>query len=98
MCNSIDCTTAGVGILRLGWLTHYLSHAVVSGFMTGASITIGMSQVKYLLGATSDADHGPLMPVCVANQLWLSGVPHVTSGHEPHVHLLHVHRLLTPVP
>jgi sulfate transporter 4 len=40
----------GVGILRLGWLTHYLSHAVISGFMTGASITIGMSQVKYLLG------------------------------------------------
>jgi sulfate transporter 4 len=40
----------GVGLLRLGWLTHYLSHAVVSGFMTGASITIGMSQVKYLLG------------------------------------------------
>ena len=35
----------GVGLLRLGWLTHYLSHAVVSGFMTGASITIGMSQV-----------------------------------------------------
>jgi Sulfate permease family len=42
--------TTGVGILRLGWLTHYLSHAVISGFMTGASITIGMSQVKYLLG------------------------------------------------
>mmetsp|Transcript_17379 Transcript_17379/g.52010 ORF Transcript_17379/g.52010 Transcript_17379/m.52010 type:complete len:696 (+) Transcript_17379:162-2249(+) len=41
---------SGVGLLRLGWLTHYLSHAVVSGFMTGASITIGMSQVKYLLG------------------------------------------------
>lgn len=39
-----------IGLLRLGWLTHYLSHAVVSGFMTGASITIGMSQVKYLLG------------------------------------------------
>lgn len=42
---------AGIGVLRLGWLTHYLSHAVVSGFMTGASITIAMSQVKYLLGA-----------------------------------------------
>ena len=44
------CLHTGVGVLRLGWLTHYLSHAVVSGFMTGASITIGMSQVKYLLG------------------------------------------------
>lgn len=38
---------SGVGLLRLGWLTHYLSHAVVSGFMTGASITIGMSQVTF---------------------------------------------------
>ena len=53
---NLHCTFAtaplatGVGVLRLGWLTHYLSHAVISGFMTGASITIGMSQVKYLLG------------------------------------------------
>eukprot|EP00798_Chlamydomonas_sp_ICE-L_P032252 gene32252-16818_t len=40
----------GVGILRLGWVTKFLSHAVISGFTTGAAVVIGMGQVKYLLG------------------------------------------------
>ncbi|GAB4822844.1 hypothetical protein N2152v2_009890 [Parachlorella kessleri] len=40
----------GVGLLRLGWLTNFLSHTVVSGFMSGACITIALSQVKYILG------------------------------------------------
>jgi sulfate transporter 4 len=34
-----------VGLLRLGWLTNFLSHSVVSGFTTGAAVIIGMSQV-----------------------------------------------------
>ena len=35
----------GVGILRLGWVTKFLSHAVIGGFTTGAAITIAMGQV-----------------------------------------------------
>ncbi len=35
-----------VGLLRLGWLANFLSHSVVSGFMSGASIIIAMSQVQ----------------------------------------------------
>lgn len=35
-----------VGLLRLGWLTNFLSHSVIAGFMTGASIIIGLSQVS----------------------------------------------------
>ena len=34
-----------VGLLRLGWITQYLSQPVISGFMAGASITIASSQV-----------------------------------------------------
>lgn len=29
-----------------GWVTNFLSHAQVSGFMTGAAILIGLSQVR----------------------------------------------------
>eukprot|EP00798_Chlamydomonas_sp_ICE-L_P018758 gene18758-25290_t len=47
----------GVGILRLGWITKFLSHAVISGFTTGAAVTIGMGQVKYLLGYKVDMGH-----------------------------------------
>ncbi|KAK9853863.1 hypothetical protein WJX84_006158 [Apatococcus fuscideae] len=39
-----------VGILNLGWVTQFLSHSVIGGFMTGASLIIGLSQVKFLFG------------------------------------------------
>jgi sulfate transporter 4 len=39
-----------MGLLRLGFVTIFLSHAVISGFTTGAAVIIGMSQLKYFLG------------------------------------------------
>ncbi len=39
-----------IGLLRLGWITQYLSQPVISGFMSGACITIAMSQVLQQLG------------------------------------------------
>lgn len=35
-----------VGLLRLGWITNFLSHSVICGFMTGASVIIALSQVS----------------------------------------------------
>ena len=35
-----------VGLLRLGWLTNFISHSVISGFMSGAAVIIGLSQVS----------------------------------------------------
>jgi sulfate transporter 4 len=40
----------GMGVLQMGWVTKFLSHAVIGGFTTGAAITIAMGQVKYILG------------------------------------------------
>eukprot|EP00578_Thalassiosira_sp_NH16_P015676 CAMPEP_0181107796 /NCGR_PEP_ID=MMETSP1071-20121207/17277_1 /TAXON_ID=35127 /ORGANISM="Thalassiosira sp., Strain NH16" /LENGTH=780 /DNA_ID=CAMNT_0023191335 /DNA_START=85 /DNA_END=2427 /DNA_ORIENTATION=+ len=39
-----------MGLLRLGFVTLFLSHAVVSGFTSAAAIIIGLSQVKYIFG------------------------------------------------
>ena len=39
------CLYTIVGILKLGWLTNFLSHSVISGFMSGASVIIALSQV-----------------------------------------------------
>ncbi len=36
----------GVGLLRLGWITNFLSHTTISGFMSGACIVIALSQVS----------------------------------------------------
>lgn len=37
-----------VGIFSLGWITNFLAHSVIAGFMTGASVIIGLGQVQSL--------------------------------------------------
>lgn len=39
-----------MGIGRLGFLTNFLSHPVISGFTSAAALIIGFSQLKHLLG------------------------------------------------
>ena len=46
-----------MGVLRLGFLVNFLSHAVISGFTSAAAIIIGLSQLKHLLGVQIESDH-----------------------------------------
>lgn len=39
-----------LGLMRAGFITNFLSHAVISGFTSAAAIIIGLSQLKHLLG------------------------------------------------
>ena len=39
-----------LGVLRMGFVVNFLSHAVISGFTSAAAIVIGLSQLKHLLG------------------------------------------------
>ena len=39
-----------LGLLRMGFLANFLSHPVISGFISGASILIVLSQLPHLLG------------------------------------------------
>ncbi len=41
-----------MGMLRLGWLTHFISHPVLSGFVTGSAIFIVGTQLGGLTGIT----------------------------------------------
>ena len=38
------------GALRLGFLAYFLSHPVISGFITGSAVVIAIGQLKHLLG------------------------------------------------
>ena len=38
------------GLMRLGFLAYFLSHSVISGFISGTAILITLGQLKYLLG------------------------------------------------
>jgi len=39
-----------LGVFRLGFLANFLSHPVISGFITASGILIAMSQLRYILG------------------------------------------------
>lgn len=53
----VACFYTGVGVLRLGFLTNFLSKSVIGGFTSGAAIIIGLSQVKYILGYGTRPGH-----------------------------------------
>ncbi|MEY2860699.1 MAG: hypothetical protein RL392_1157 [Pseudomonadota bacterium] len=41
------------GVLRLGWLAYFLSHPVVSGFVSGSAVVIALGQLKHILGVAA---------------------------------------------
>lgn len=57
-----------MGILRLGFVSTYLSQPLLDGFAMGASVTILTSQAKHLLGVRIPRHQGPGMVV----RTWLS--------------------------
>jgi SulP family sulfate permease len=48
-----------LGVLRLGFLTNFFSHAVISGFTSAAAVIIILSQLKLFLGIKGAAGHAP---------------------------------------
>ncbi|TDG13785.1 sulfate permease [Seongchinamella unica] len=50
-----------LGFLRFGFLANFLSHPVVSGFITASAIVIGLSQVRHLLGIEAAGDNLPAL-------------------------------------
>ena len=45
-----------LGFLRFGFLANFLSHPVVSGFITASGIIIGLSQLRHILGIQGHGD------------------------------------------
>jgi len=48
-----------LGVLRLGFLANFLSHPVISGFITASGILIAFSQLKHLMGVSAHGDNLP---------------------------------------
>lgn len=55
-----------MAVLRLGFLANFLSHPVVSGFISASGILIAVGQLKHLLGVSASGESLPqILP-----QLW----------------------------
>ena len=48
-----------MGLLRFGFMANFLSHPVVSGFITASGIIIALSQARHLLGIPGHGDNLP---------------------------------------
>lgn len=57
------------GVLRLGFLANLLSHAVIAGFISAASIVIATSQFSTLLGFSVKAENMPSLVSGIFSQI-----------------------------
>ncbi|MGG5886458.1 SulP family inorganic anion transporter [Falsiroseomonas sp. HC035] len=59
----------GMAVLRLGFLANFLSHPVISGFITASGLLIAASQLKHILGITVEGDTLPHIAQGVFGQI-----------------------------
>ena len=55
-----------MGVLRLGFLTNFMSHPVISGFTSASALIIGFSQLKHIVGLPLPRTEN------IAEALWLT--------------------------
>jgi len=76
----VGCLLIAMGILRLGWIVNYLSHPVISGFVTASALLISASQLSYLLGIQSAGDNLLQIIGSLVSQLPESSLPTLLVG------------------
>lgn len=86
-----------MGALRLGFLASFLSHPVVSGFVTASSLLIALSQVKHLLGIAGGGDTLPALLGSLAAHVGEIHGPTAALGLGVTVLLLLARRRLRPL-
>ena len=59
----------GMGLLRLGFLANFLSHPVISGFITASGLLIALSQMRHILGIEASGGTLPEMLFALATHL-----------------------------
>ncbi|MCG6202286.1 SulP family inorganic anion transporter [Psychromonas antarctica] len=69
-----------MAVFRLGFLTHFISHPVLSGFMTASGILIIVSQSKHLLGVTSQGNNAVELLFSLFQQLNVTNLSTATIG------------------
>ncbi len=86
-----------MSVLRLGFLANFLSHPVISGFISASGILIAASQARHLLGVTAGGDTLPemladLLPALPGTNPWTLAI-----GASSLVFLFWVRRRLKPL-
>ncbi len=86
-----------MGLFRMGFLANFLSHPVISGFITASGILIATSQLKHILGVDASGHNLIEMVGSLASQLPTANVPTLVIGLASLIFLFWVRKQLKPV-
>lgn len=70
----------GMGLLKLGFVANFLSHPVISGFITASGLLIAAGQVKHLLGIQSGGHTLPEIASGLIGNLHAVNLPTLAIG------------------
>jgi len=70
----------GMGLLKLGFVANFLSHPVISGFITASGLLIAAGQVKHLLGIQSGGHTLPEVASGLIGNLHAVNLPTLAIG------------------
>jgi SulP family sulfate permease len=85
-----------MGVLRLGFLANFLSHPVISGFITASGILIATSQLRSILGIDAEGETLPAMVATLATNLGSTNLPTLVIGVAATAFLFWVRKGLKP--
>jgi SulP family sulfate permease len=69
-----------MGLLRFGFMANFLSHPVVSGFITASGIIIALSQARHILGIQGHGDNLPDLLISLFSHLGDSNLVTMITG------------------
>lgn len=87
----------GMGLLRLGFLTNFLAHPVISGFITASGILIAVSQLRHILGIDAHGESLYRIVLSLIEHLGAVNLPTLIIGASALAFLFWVRRGLQPV-
>jgi len=87
----------GMAVLRLGFLATFLSHPVISGFITAAAVLIAASQLRHILGVRAEGDSLVELLPSLLQALPSTNLPTLLIGASATAFLFWVRTGLTPL-
>ena len=87
----------GMALLRLGFLATFLSHPVISGFITASAVLIAASQLKHVLGVRLEGDTLLELVPALVGALPATNVPTLVIGMLATAFLFWVRKGLKPL-
>ncbi len=85
-----------MAVLRLGFLANFLSHPVISGFISASGLLIALGQLKHILGIQASGEHAPQLLQGLIGGLPDTHLPTLAIGGSSLVFLFLVRSRLSP--